>query len=257
MSMNTGPNVVMDYPHVSNVVDIVVDSAFPTSPINLYHLMFDSEWFVRFLKENQKVWDLEFDEWEPREDDPSLQMRKYHYTKPMTGLGPKEVRCNSTEENQHRNENDFISTRTTTYTPDVPYGGAFHVLTNTHIAWADSKDQGCVVNIASEVVWTGFCPFRGLVEGRTFEGQRKYAADMDAAIRDHLNAQAVWAKNSKREKKVRIASNVLWPRSAGKAELGSPSVELEKVPRSRILSQLFPIVLLSIVLTLLVLRLTL
>ena len=42
MSMNTEPNVAMDYPHVSNVVDIVVDSTFPTSPIDLYHLMFDS-----------------------------------------------------------------------------------------------------------------------------------------------------------------------------------------------------------------------
>jgi len=260
MGTSAGPDVQADYPHDSNVVEIVVDSTYPTSPIDLYYLMFDSEWFERFLKENQKVWDLELEEWRPRKGDPSLQTRNYHYTKPMTGVGPKEVQCNVTEENQHRDESDYVSTRTTTYTPGVPYGGAFHVVTDTHIAWADNREQGCVVNITSEVVWTGFCPFRGLVEGRAFEGQKKYAVDMDTAIRDYLAAQAMrhsGARDSKREVRARMASDAVWSRSAGKAELGPLSIELENAPRARILSQFIPLVLLSIVLTLLVLRLTL
>jgi hypothetical protein len=98
------------------------------------------------------------------------------------------------------------------------------------------------------------------VEGRAFEGQKKYAVDMDTAIRNYLTAQTMrhsGAGVSKREVRARMASDAVWSRSAGKAELGPPSVELENAPRARILSQFVPLVLLSILLTLLVLRLTL
>lgn len=37
--------------------------------------------------------DLEFDEWKHRDEDPNLLMRDFHYTKPMSGIGPKEVYC--------------------------------------------------------------------------------------------------------------------------------------------------------------------
>lgn len=37
--------------------------------------------------------DLGFEEWQARDGDPSLLMRDFHYTKPMSGAGPKEVYC--------------------------------------------------------------------------------------------------------------------------------------------------------------------
>lgn len=117
-------------------------------------------------------------------------MRDFHYTRPNSGVGPKEVFCQGTssqsecavklnsyvepvstlsndpiehEENQHRDEDDFIETETTTHTPDVPYGKSFHVITHTKVAWADRNDpsQGSLLNVVLEIVWTGWCPFKG------------------------------------------------------------------------------------------------
>ena len=74
------------------------------------------DFFVNFLTDNQRVWgvffsspwnprqaltltsaidfiDLEFEEWKHRDEDPNLLMRDFHYTKPMSGIGPKEVYC--------------------------------------------------------------------------------------------------------------------------------------------------------------------
>lgn len=42
--------------------------------------------------------DLEFEEWEERKEDANLLMRDFHYTRPNSGVGPKEVYC----EGQHR-----------------------------------------------------------------------------------------------------------------------------------------------------------
>lgn len=61
----------------------------------------------------------------------------------------------------HRDENDYIETQTTTHTPNVTYGKSFHVVTHSKIAWAEDRDEGSVLNVSIDIVWTGWCPFKG------------------------------------------------------------------------------------------------
>ncbi|KAF8321552.1 hypothetical protein DL93DRAFT_2072261 [Clavulina sp. PMI_390] len=174
--------------HTTNrTVEVMVDVKYSTSPQDLYNLMFDSDFLVHFLEDNQKVWDLEFKDWEKRNGDPNLLMRDFHYTRPNSGLGPKEVYCEEHEENQHRDD-QYIETETTTHTPYVTYGKAFHVITHTKIARANTADenQGSILNVVLEIVWTGWCPIKGMIEGRVIDGQKQYSADMDSAVRDEL-----------------------------------------------------------------------
>lgn len=70
------------------------------------------------------------------------------------------------EENVHRDESSYIETETTTHTPNVTYGKSFHVVTHTRIGWADNlrHEEGSVLNVKLEIVWTGWCPFKGTLE---------------------------------------------------------------------------------------------
>lgn len=193
--------------------EILVDVKYPTSPLDLYNLMFDSDFLSEFLVENQKVRDLEFDDWEERKEDSNLLMRDFHYTRPNSGVGPKEVYCEEHEENQHRDEHDYIETQTTTKTPNVTYGKSFHVLTHTKIAWVDRDDaeKGSVLNVVVEIIWTGWCPFKGMIEGRVIDGQKQYSSDMDAAVRQELELQQQQARNGAPRPRRAISSQTRLP----------------------------------------------
>ncbi|KAF8329820.1 uncharacterized protein EI90DRAFT_3125080 [Cantharellus anzutake] len=179
---------MLSHAEVNGSIDIVVDERYPTSVRHLYELMFDSDWFISFLEQNQGVHDLNVGDWEPVGQDSGLLRRELRYVKPVSGPGPREVYCEDTEENLHRDDNDFILTRTITKTPNVTYGGAFHVETTTRVAWAADRKDGCALNVTSEVIWTSWCPIKGLIEGRVLNGQRSYQRDLDAALRDYLGS---------------------------------------------------------------------
>jgi len=196
----SSPSQADAFTMMNRTVDVMVDVRYPTAPIELYKLMFDSDFLVEFLTENQKVKDLEFDSWKEHS---GLYSRDFHYTKPVTGVGPKEVYCQEHEENIHRDESSYIETETTTHTPNVTYGKSFHVITHTHIEWADNlrHEEGCILNVKLEIVWTGWCPFKGMVEGRIIDGQKQFSNDMDDAVRSELELMATGSLTSRKSQK--------------------------------------------------------
>jgi hypothetical protein len=81
-------------------------------------------------------------------------VRNMSYIKPLSAsIGPKSVKCEIRDETIHCDYDDFVSTVTTTRTPDVPSGGVFSVKTRTCITWASSVSSRVVVT--SQVEWTG------------------------------------------------------------------------------------------------------
>jgi len=79
-------------------------------------------------------------------------------------MGPKTTKCEIQDQMEHVNLDDYISTLTTTRTPDVPSGGVFSVKTRTCIMWAGPLSTKVIVT--TQVDWTGRSYIRGaLIHG--------------------------------------------------------------------------------------------
>lgn len=84
----------------------------------------------------------------------NLLTRNMTYIKPLSGsLGPKQTKCEIKDETEHMDFDDYVSTVTTTRTPDVPSGGVFSVKTRTCLMWATPMTTKVVVT--TQVEWTG------------------------------------------------------------------------------------------------------
>ena len=93
-------------------------------------------------------------DWAPVNPGSKLLTRNMSYIKPLNGsLGPKQTKCEIKDETVHSDFETYISTVTTTRTPDVPSGGVFAVKTRTCIMWAGPISSKVVVT--TQVEWTG------------------------------------------------------------------------------------------------------
>jgi hypothetical protein len=83
------------------------------------------------------------------------------YIKPLTAsIGPRQTKCELSDEIVNCDFDDFVSTLTTTRTPDVPSGGVFSVKTKTCIMWASNVSTRMIVT--TQVEWSG----RSFIKGK-------------------------------------------------------------------------------------------
>ena len=76
------------------------------------------------------------------------------YIKPLNAsIGPRQTKCELSDEIVFCDFDDFVSTLTTTRTPDVPSGNVFSVKTRTCITWASNVSSRVVVT--TQVEWSG------------------------------------------------------------------------------------------------------
>lgn len=88
-------------------------------------------------------------------------MRNMSYIKPLNGsLGPKQTKCEIKDEVAYCDFDQYVSTVTTTRTPDVPSGGVFSVKTRTCIMWAGPISSKVIVT--TQVEWTGRSFIKGM-----------------------------------------------------------------------------------------------
>jgi hypothetical protein len=126
------------------------------------------------------------------------------YIKPLNGsIGPRQTKCELSDEVVHCDFDDFVSTLTTTRTPDVPSGNVFSVKTKTCIMWASNVSSRVIVT--TQVEWTGRSfikgrfsvgyqaavgrlklPWIGIIEKNCIDGQKQYHIDLDKAIRGYI-----------------------------------------------------------------------
>ncbi|KAF7330900.1 hypothetical protein MVEN_02429500 [Mycena venus] len=166
--------------------DIALDTVVPGTPDRIYNLMFASGFMKDFLAVNQKLLDIQVSDWAPTAPGSKLLTRNMSYIKPLyASLGPKQTKCEIKDENVHIDFDDYVSTLTTTRTPDVPSGGVFSVKTRTCIMWATPLTTKIVVS--TQVEWTGRSFIKGIIEKSCIDGQKTYHNDLDKAMRVYIS----------------------------------------------------------------------
>ncbi|KAJ1307904.1 hypothetical protein OPQ81_001982 [Rhizoctonia solani] len=166
---------------------VVADYKLPGTPEKIYGLMFKDPFLLDFLKNDQKLIDVQISEWTPKESDSLLTTREMSFIKPLSGgLGPKQTKCEIKEETLHIDFDDYVSVLTTTRTPDVPSGSVFSVKTRVCLTWAGSASTRCVVT--STVDWTGRSFIRAVIDRSAIDGQKQHHQDLEKAMRKHITA---------------------------------------------------------------------
>ncbi|EJD54490.1 hypothetical protein AURDEDRAFT_110110 [Auricularia subglabra TFB-10046 SS5] len=165
---------------------ICLDTVFPGTPDKIYNLMFASGFVKDFMRDDQKLIDIQISDWQPVSAGSTLLTRNMSYIKPLTGsFGPKQAKCELRDETIHFDAEKYITMLTTTRTPDVPSGTAFSVKSRTCLTWAGACATRVVVT--STVEWTGSSFIKGLIERSAMDGQKQYNADLEPAMRKYID----------------------------------------------------------------------
>ncbi|KAJ3508624.1 hypothetical protein NLJ89_g5653 [Agrocybe chaxingu] len=165
--------------------ELAMDVVIPGTPENIHNLMFASGFIKDFMAGDQKLLDIQMSDWSPVTPGSKLLQRNFSYIKPLSGsLGPKQTKCELKDEMAYCDFDDYISTITTTRTPDVPSGGVFSVKTRTCITWASPVSSRVVVT--TQVEWTGRSFIKGIIERSAIDGQKVYHGDLEKAMRAYI-----------------------------------------------------------------------
>ncbi|KAF9564948.1 GRAM-domain-containing protein, partial [Agrocybe pediades] len=166
--------------------EVAMDITVPGTPEKIHNLLFASEFIKDFMVNNQKLTEIEMSEWKPiNPSSPLLTQRDYSFIKPLTGsFGPKQTKCELNDEVLFHDAEQYISTMTTTRTPNVPSGGVFSVKTRTCITWASAISSRVVVT--TQVEWTGRSFVKGIIERSAIDGQKVYHAELERCMRAYI-----------------------------------------------------------------------
>ncbi|KAI0082130.1 GRAM-domain-containing protein [Panus rudis PR-1116 ss-1] len=166
--------------------EVAMDVVLPGTPEKIYNLMFTSGFIKEFMRNDQKLFDIQISDWMPIQDNPALLARNMSYIKPLSGsIGPKQTKCEIHDELLHFDFEDYVVMMTTTRTPDVPSGGVFAVKTKTCITWASSISTRVLVT--TQVEWSGRSFIKGIIEKSCIDGQKTYHNDLEKAMREYIH----------------------------------------------------------------------
>ncbi|KAF9564941.1 hypothetical protein CPC08DRAFT_720754 [Agrocybe pediades] len=167
--------------------ETAMDTTFPGTPEKIHGLMFASGFIKDFMVGNQKLMDIQMSDWSPVTPGSKLLTRNFSYIKPLSGsLGPKQTKCELKDEVVFCDFDQYVSTMTTTRTPDVPSGGVFAVKTRTCITWASAISSRVVVT--TQVEWTGRSFIKGIIERSAIDGQKVYHTELEKEMRSYIQA---------------------------------------------------------------------
>ncbi|CAE6340650.1 unnamed protein product [Rhizoctonia solani] len=164
---------------------VVADYKLPGTPEKIYELMYKGTFLLEFMKNDQKLIDVQVSEWTPKEPDSPFVTRETSFIKPLSGgLGPKQTKCEVKDETTCLDFDDYVSVLTTTRTPDVPSGSIFSVKSRMCLTWAGPASTRCVVT--SVVDWTGRSFIRAVIDKSAIDGQKQHHLDLEKAMRKYI-----------------------------------------------------------------------
>lgn len=135
---------------------LVKDEVIPAPLGQVYSLVFgpaSGAFMTKFLLENQKATDLQFDD-DKKGLTNETRTRTYSYTKPLNAsIGPRQTKCISTEHLDFLDLEKAVLVTLTTQTPDVPSGNVFSVKTKYLFTWAPRNATRFYMSCTIE--WTG------------------------------------------------------------------------------------------------------
>lgn len=160
------------------------------------------DFMMSFLSDNQKLQgnihecqrlkvDITIGDWKSGEG--VKRERQVSYVKPLNNsMGPKQTKCNITEQVQSQDFNAFCVALTTTVTPDVPSGSSFQVMTKYCLTWAGGSTTR--VLITYNIEWSKSSWIKGAIEKGVSEGQTSSAKDLVAELRRKLEGGSAGTK---------------------------------------------------------------
>ncbi|KAF8504292.1 hypothetical protein BU17DRAFT_58201 [Hysterangium stoloniferum] len=167
--------------------EVAMETIIPGDPEKIYNLMFASGFIKDFMRNDEKLIDIQISDWAPIKAGSSLLQRNMSYIKPLSGsIGPKQTKCELTDEMVHLDYNEYITMLTTTRTPDVPSGGVFSVRTRTCLTWAGAA--ATKIQVTTQVEWTGRSFIRSIIERSCIDGQKTYHSNLERAMRAYIAA---------------------------------------------------------------------
>ncbi|KAF9259361.1 hypothetical protein L218DRAFT_874922 [Marasmius fiardii PR-910] len=167
--------------------ETALDTVVPGTPDRIHNLMFASGFMKEFMSGDQKLTDIQMSDWAPISPNApqGLLARNMSYIKPLNAsVGPKSTKCEIRDEIVHCDFEDFVSTISTTRTPDVPSGGVFSVKTRTCIMWSSLASSRIVVT--TQVEWTGRSFIKGIIERSAIDGQKTQFIELERAMRAYI-----------------------------------------------------------------------
>ncbi|KAF9919894.1 hypothetical protein FBU30_010399 [Linnemannia zychae] len=165
---------------------VFMSETYPGTVEGMWKLLFDSDFNKNFLtNEAMKGADVQEEAWKPTSDGTSTKVTKYTKWLGMP-IGPKTTKAILTDVCEHKNFDDYVSTVTTTSTPDVPSGGSFTTKCRTCITWAGPNQVQIVVTGAVEFTKTSW--IKGQIEKGAAEGMGTHYKELNHSIRKHIAA---------------------------------------------------------------------
>ena len=114
-------------------------------------------------------------------------------------MGPKQTKCNITEQVQVQDFNSSCVALTTTTTPDVPSGSSFQVMTKFCMMWAGGSTSRVLITCTIE--WSKSSWIKGAIEKGANEGQISFSKDLIAELRKKLEGGITGGKRKTNGKK--------------------------------------------------------
>ncbi|KAL0069461.1 hypothetical protein AAF712_003494 [Marasmius tenuissimus] len=167
--------------------ETALDTVIPGTPDRIHNLLFASGFIKEFMSGEQKLTDIQMSDWTPTSPTApqGLLARNMSYIKPLNApVGPKSTKCEIRDEIVHCDFEDYVSTISTTRTPDVPSGSVFSVKTRTCVMWASVASSRVVVT--TQVEWTGRSFIKGIIERSAIDGQKTQYTELDRAMRAYI-----------------------------------------------------------------------
>ncbi|KAK3847463.1 MAG: GRAM domain-containing protein, partial [Linnemannia gamsii] len=148
-----------------------MSDTFPGTLESIWRLLFDCDFSKGFLTSDvMKGADVQEEPWQNTPDGTSTRVTRYTRWLGLP-IGPKTTKAIVTDVCEHKDFNDYVTTVTTTSTPDVPSGGSFTTKVRTCMTWAGPSQVLVVVTGAVEFTkssWIKGQIEKGANEGLTF-----------------------------------------------------------------------------------------
>ncbi|KAF9382882.1 hypothetical protein CPC16_009153 [Podila verticillata] len=166
-----------------------MSETYPGTVEGMWKLLFDSDFNKAFLTSDaMKGADVQEEKWNKGSDGNLTKVTKYTKWLGMP-IGPKTTKAILTDVCEHKNFDDYVTTVTTTSTPDVPSGGSFTTKCRTCVTWAGPNQVQVVVTGAVEFSKSSW--IKGQIEKGAAEGMGTHYKELHQAIRKHIAAHAM------------------------------------------------------------------
>ncbi|KAF9190273.1 hypothetical protein BGZ50_000304, partial [Haplosporangium sp. Z 11] len=165
--------------------NLYLSETYPGSVESLWKLLFDSDFSKGFLtSEAMKGADVQEEPWqESSTDGTSTKVTRYTRWLGMP-IGPKTTKAILTDVCEYKNFDMYVTTVTTTSTPDVPSGGSFTTKVRTCITWAGPNQVRIVVTGAVEFTKSSWV--KGQIEKGAAEGMTFHYKELNQSLRKHI-----------------------------------------------------------------------